>query len=43
MSKSLKRPGLCVKNEIRIVSINHHQEQRLTWTLEIPCWTLDIY
>ena len=42
MSKWLKRRGLRVKNEIHIVSINRHLEQRLTWTLEIPCWTLDI-
>ncbi len=36
MSKWLKSLRLCAKrNEILIVSTNRHQEQRLTWTLDI--------
>ena len=43
MSKWLMRFGFeAKKNEILNSNTNHHQEQRLTWTLDIPCWILGI-
>lgn len=43
MSRWLTSLGLKVlKKERLIFNKKHHQEQRLTWVLDIPCWTLDI-